>query len=146
MNTKSISELRRTDKDSQQGWTENRNIKKVSEMDEILATSSTGVIVETQRPILACSELELWFFAASQNIAGGDTITVKFYKRYNETPVLAETVTVDSPAVTAGQAQKVDVLTTDAEIESYDDYAVSGTTTLTGDGTVAILMGKKTQG
>jgi len=119
--------------------------KVVMEKDIITVTAVTGVIVEKMERVQACSIFELWLSAAVQNIAGGDTLTIKFYKLFGTSRVLAETVTADTPAVTAGETRKVDVDTTDADINSYDFYSVTGTVTLVATGTCELVMGKKTQ-
>lgn len=143
---KGNNELRRGDASSQQNFTESRNVKKVTESDLILQASETGFITELQRDLNFTSEMEIWLSAIDENIAGGDTLTVKFYKFLNDEYYLAETTTASSPAVTAGQAQRVEVLTTDAEIDSYDAYAISGTVTLVAGGSCDLLVGKKSQG
>jgi len=146
MVVKSNSELRIGNVDSQQKYTESRNTKRVAENDAVMSESLTGVIVETLRDVSFCSDFEVWLSAAVQNIAGGDTLTIKFYKKFGNDKILAETVTVETPAVTALESQKVDVVTTDAEIDSYDFYTISGTVTLVATGTCNLNVSKRSQG
>lgn len=133
-----------------QQFTNNVNSKKVLEEDTVTVTAVTGVISATGNKfsVSRCSFMEMWFFAttSAKNLAGGDTLSVKFYKKYNDVAYLGETVSVTTPAVTALQAVKVDVEPVSADLESYDFYTVEGTVTIPSGGTAAVLVGKKTQG
>lgn len=124
--------------------------KKVLEQDTITVTAVSGDISASANkfPVMRCSFMEMWFFAttAAKNLAGGDTLSVKFYKRLNGTDYLVETVSVTSPAVTALTAVMVEVEPVEAGLESYDFYTVEGTLTIPSGGTAGILVGKKTQG
>ena len=123
------------------------NSKKVTENDD-QNVSSVGVITAVKRPINRCSFMEFWFIASTtaKNLAGGDTLTVKFYKRADGLDYLAETLSVTTPAVTALTAVKVDVEPVNAPLESYEFYTVEGTITLPSGGTAKLLVGKKSQG
>lgn len=121
--------------------------KKVTENDE-QTVSSAGVITLAKKDVSRCSFMEFWFIAstATKNLAGGDTLTVKFYKRADGLDYLAETLSVTTPAVTALTAVKVDVEPVNAPLESYEFYTVEGTITLPSGGTAKLLVGKKSQG
>ena len=123
------------------------NSKKVTENDD-QNVSSAGVITAVKRPINRCSFMEFWFIAstATKNLAGGDTLTVKFYKRVDGLDYLAETLSVTTPAVTALTAVKVDVEPVNAPLESYEFYTVEGTIAVPSGGTAKLLVGKKSQG
>ena len=123
------------------------NSKKVTENDD-QNVSSAGVITAVKRPINRCSFMEFWFIAttALKNLAGGDTLTVKLYKRVDGVDYLAETLSVTTPAVTALTAVKVDVEPVNAPLESYEFYTVEGTIKLPSGGTAKLLVGKKSQG
>ena len=123
------------------------NSKKVTENDD-QNVSSAGVITAVKRPINRCSFMEFWFIAstATKNLAGGDTLTVKFYKRADGLDYLAETLSVTTPAVTALTAVKVDVEPVNAPLESYEFYTVEGTIAVPSGGTAKLLVGKKSQG
>ena len=129
-----------------QKFTKNRNTKKVTERDTILTASTTGVITALSRYVNANSEMELWFHAGTENLAGGDALTVKFYKRFGYNNRLVETVNLTSPDVTAGTAEKIDIKPVHADIESYDVYLLEGTVTVAAGGTLDLVMCKKTQG
>lgn len=133
-----------------QQFTNNVNSKKVVEEDVITVTPVTGVMSASANkfPVSRCSFMEMWFFAttSAKNLAGGDTLSVKFYKRFNNVDYLGETVSVTSPAVTALTAVMVEVEPVEAGLESYDFYTVEGTLTIPSGGTAGILVGKKTQG
>jgi len=120
--------------------------KITSEIDSILVASTSGLLVQTKRKVNACSVMEMWFFPKTQNLAGGQTFTINFYKYLDGVPVIGESITVTTPAVTAAECGKVDVETVDAEIESYDSYDVTGTVTVVDGGTVEVQMAKKTKG
>lgn len=133
-----------------QQFTNNVNSKKVVEEDVITVTPVTGVMSASANkfPVSRCSFMEMWFFAttSAKNLAGGDTLSVKFYKRSNNVDYLGETVSVTSPAVTALTTVMVEVEPVEAGLESYDFYTVEGTLTIPSGGTAEILVGKKTQG
>jgi len=133
-----------------QQFTNNVNSKKVVEEDVVTVTPVTGVMSASANkfPVSRCSFMEIWFFAttSAKNLAGGDTLSVKFYKRLNGVDYLGETVSVTSPAVTALASAKVDVVPASADLESYDFYTVEGTVTIPSGGTAAVIVGKKTQG
>lgn len=122
--------------------------KKALEQDTVIAVAGVISAASNKFSISRCSFMEMWFFAttSAKNLAGGDTLSVKFYKRLNGVDYLGETVSVTSPAVTALQAVKVDVDPASADLESYDFYTVEGTVTIPSGGTAAVLVGKKTQG
>jgi len=121
--------------------------KKVMEND-VQEVSSAGVITLAKKDVSRCSTMEFWFYAttALKNLAGGDTLTVKFYKRADGVDYLAETLSVKTPAVTALTAVKVDVEPVNAPLESYEFYTVEGTIKLPSGGTAKLLVGKKSQG
>ena len=118
---------------------------KITVEDDHLEMSAAGVITEKKYPVRRCSAFEFWLGAKEENLAGGQTITFKFYRTLDGADYLGETITVTSPAVTANQAQKVDVEPS-APIESYDKYAVSGTVTIASGGVATAVVGKKSQG
>ena len=120
--------------------------KKTSEMDEIVSKSTTGAITAEFKSVNACPYMEMWFTAYAENLAGGDTLSVKFYKVFGSDRVLGETVSVTVPAVTKNTAVKADVETVSASLESYDYYTVEGTITVVAGGSVTVLVGKKSQG
>ena len=76
--------------------------KKVMEND-VQEVSSAGVITLAKKDVSRCSYMEFWFIASTtaKNLAGGDTLTVKFYKRADGTDYLAETLSVTTPVVTS---------------------------------------------
>lgn len=121
--------------------------KKVMEND-VQEVSSAGVITLAKKDVSRCSTMEFWFYAttALKNLAGGDTLTVKFYKRVDGLDYLAETLSVTTPAVTALTAVKVDVEPVNAPLESYEFYTVEGTIAVPSGGTAKLLVGKKSQG
>jgi len=121
--------------------------KKVMEND-VQEVSSAGVITLAKKDVSRCSTMEFWFYAttALKNLAGGDTLTVKFYKRADGVDYLAETLSVTTPAVTALTAVKVDVEPVNAPLESYEFYTVEGTIAVPSGGTAKLLVGKKSQG
>lgn len=120
--------------------------KKVTENDE-QTVSAAGVITVAKKDISRCSTMEFWFYAttALKNLAGGDSLTVKLYKRVDGVDYLAETATLTSPPVSALTAAKVNLTTTNP-IESYEFYTVEGTITLPSGGTAKLIVGKKSQG
>jgi len=121
--------------------------KKVMEND-VQEVSSAGVITLAKKDVSRCSTMEFWFYAttALKNLAGGDTLTVKFYKRADGVDYLAETLSVTTPSVTALTAVKVDVEPVNAPLESYEFYTVEGTIAVPSGGTAKLLVGKKSQG
>ena len=122
--------------------------KKALEQDTVIAVAGVISAASNKFSISRCSFMEMWFFAttSAKNLAGGDTLSVKFYKRLNGVDYLGETVSVTSPAVTALASAKVDVVPASADLESYDFYTVEGTVTIPSGGTAAVIVGKKTQG
>lgn len=120
--------------------------KKVTENDE-QEVSSAGVITLAKKDVSRCSAMEFWFYAttAAKNLAGGDSLTVKLYKRVGGVDFLVETLTVTTPAVTALTGAKVDLVSANP-IESYEIYTVEGTITLPSGGTAKLVVGKKSQG
>ncbi|HQN73101.1 MAG TPA: hypothetical protein PLB16_06780, partial [bacterium] len=120
--------------------------KKVTENDE-QTVSAAGVITVAKKDINRCSALEFWFYAttAAKNLAGGDALTVKLYKRVDGTDYLVETLTVTSPAVTALTGAKVDLVSVNP-VESYEFYTVEGTITIPSGGSAKLVVGKKSNG
>lgn len=141
---RSLSELKNGEK---QPIVKAVNLKKVSEIDAILTDSATGVIAPVERSVEACAYMELWFHPKEEDLsAGSSNITVKFYKKFGDESVLAETVTVSNPALTKATAGKIDIETVDADMDSYDTYKIEGTISLASGGTISLRVGKKTQG
>lgn len=120
--------------------------KKVTENDE-QTVSAAGVITVAKKDINRCSTLEFWFYATTtaKNLAGGDSLTVKLYKRVDGTDFLIETLTVITPPVLALTGAKVNLVSVNP-IESYEFYTVEGTITLPSGGTAKLVVGKKSQG
>lgn len=122
------------------------NSKKITENDE-QTVSAAGVITVVKKPINRCSTMEFWFYATTtaKNLAGGDSLTVKLYKRVDGLDYLIETLTVTSPAVTAKTGAKVNLVSVNP-IESYEFYTVEGTITIPSGGSAKLIVGKKSQG
>ncbi len=118
-------------------------------------TAAAAVVLAgtTYYPTQGFTELRLWIAAKGAAHAGGDTLTIKFFKevafgdlksqKIKSEIETAAPITVDTPAVADGYCDFIAVPDTTEVAKSAAFYTISGTITVAASGYCVGLMGKQ---